>query len=391
MSMKENQEEYIYRVLQGECTGEEKEELERWLDESGEHRRVYDDVRAIARAGDLLRERERLNKGRAWASIRERLPARVVSRRLIRHAVSICLPFLLATGYLLLSPEAPRPAGNDANDFIEPGTTRATLYLSDGQRVELQAFRGERVPDPRAAREIAFEESTNVLNYHDPALADAPGSGSRHKIIVPRGGEYPLILPDGTRVWLNAGTEMEFPLAFGESREVRLSGEAFFEVKKENERPFIVHAGDARVEVTGTSFNLSCYPDDAAITATVETGSVSFVADHRAERLEAGARATYDPVGRALVVEEGVDLKYHSSWRRGQFYFYNTPLREITEKLGRWYDVQFEFADPSLEALCFSGAALRAKPIEFILGLLERTRSLQFTVLHSRLIRVEQK
>jgi ferric-dicitrate binding protein FerR (iron transport regulator) len=147
---------------------------------------------------------------------------------------------------------------------------------------------------------------------------------------------------------------------------------------------------DARVEVTGTSFNLSCYPDDPAVIATLESGSVSFVTDRHAKRLAAGEQARYTPRTGAIAVEQ-VDLNFHSSWRHGRFNFYNTPLREITDKLGRWYDARFEFVDPSLETLCFSGAALRAKPIEFILELLEHTRSLRFTVLPGRVIRVEQK
>jgi ferric-dicitrate binding protein FerR (iron transport regulator) len=189
---------------------------------------------------------------------------------------------------------------------------------------------------------------------------------------------------------LNAETEITFPLAFGPgSREVHLRGEAFFEVKKEPGRPFIVHAREARVEVTGTSFNLACYPGDAVVT-TLETGSVALVAGHRERRLAGGEQATYDPRDGKIAVEK-VDVKYHSSWRHGRFHFYDAPLREIAEKLGRWYDVRFEFADPSLEGLRFSGAALRARPIEFMLELLEHTCSLRFTALPGRVIRVEQE
>ncbi|MDR2414267.1 MAG: FecR domain-containing protein [Odoribacteraceae bacterium] len=389
--MKENQEECIYRFIQDRCTEEEREQLSRWIEESDEHRRVYDDIRIIVDAGGLLQGHERLNKKQAWLRVRRRITGDTVLARALRYAVSICLPFLLVTGYFLLKPDDVPPAETDESTFIEPGTMRATLYLSDGKRVDLQEFRGKSVTDLHAVREVAFEKGTNTLNYHDPLLANTPGSASRHKIIVPRGGEYPLILPDGTKVWLNAETEIEFPLTFGESREVRLSGEAFFEIKKENGRPFIIHARDASVKVTGTSFNLSCYPDDATVTTTIETGSVSFITGRQVKHLKAGERVIYNPVEQTLVIEEEIDLKYHSSWRHGQFYFYNTPLREITDKLGRWYDARFEFADPSLEALCFSGAALRAKPIEFILELLERTYSLRFTILQGRIIRVEQK
>ncbi|MDR2131575.1 MAG: DUF4974 domain-containing protein [Odoribacteraceae bacterium] len=390
--MKENEEECIYRLLQGECTEEEKKRLWQWIDESEAHRQVYDAIKAIVQAGRCLQEREQIDKRRAWSRLRQRRSRNTVAARVGRYAASICLPFLLMAGYFLLQPATPVPLEQFEN-AIEPGSMRAVLYLSDGQRVDLQGYSGEHVTDLHAARAIALEKGTNALNYHDSLLAHAPAnSPARHKILVPRGGEYPLTLPDGTKVWLNAETEIEFPLAFGaSSREVYLSGEAFFEVKKEPGWPFIIHAREASVEVTGTSFNLSCYPADMTITTTIESGSIAFITDHQVKRLKAGERVTYRPGEGTLTVEEGVDVKYHSSWRHGRFYFYNTPLGEIAEKLGRWYDVRFEFADPALETLCFSGAAMRAKPIEFILELLERTRSVQFIVLPGRQIRIEKK
>ncbi|MDR1274271.1 MAG: DUF4974 domain-containing protein [Odoribacteraceae bacterium] len=386
--MKKNYEEYIYRLSRDECTEEEKQELAGWIEESEEHRRVYDEVNSIVRDSPRLRGRERLDKEQAWQRVRRRTKKTSSLMRLARLAVSICLPFLIVVIYLLSRPGAPEPV-NHENLLIEPGTTRATLYLSDGQSVHLGESREAPIVDLRAGSEIAFDEGTNTLNYHDTTRV-ARANPATHKIIVPRGGEYPLTLPDGTKVWLNAETEISFPLAFGPgSREIHLRGEAFFEVKKERGRPFIVHAREARVEVTGTSFNLACYPGEALVT-TLESGSVSFITDHHARRLAEGEQATYNPRTGAIAVEK-IDVKYHSAWHHGRFHFYDTPMREIAEKLGRWYDVRFEFADPSLEELRFSGAALRAKPIEFILELLEHTRSLQFTTLPGRVVRVEQK
>jgi ferric-dicitrate binding protein FerR (iron transport regulator) len=386
--MKKNYEEYLYRLSRDECTEEEKRELACWMEASDEHRRESEVIGSIIRDSPRLRGRERLDKDQAWQRVRRRTKKTSFLMRLARYAASICLPFLIVVIYLLARPGAPGPESHE-NLPVEPGTTRATLYLSDGQSVDLRDSREAPIVDSRAAREIAFDEATNTLNYHDTTRV-AGGNPATHKIIVPRGGEYPLTLPDGTRVWLNAETEITFPLAFGPgSREIRLRGEAFFEVKKERDRPFIVHVREARVEVTGTSFNLACYPDDAVIT-TLESGSVSFITGHHARRLTEGEQATYNPRTGAIAVEK-VDVKYHSSWRHGRFHFYDTPLREIAEKLGRWYDVRFEFADSSLEELRFSGAALRAKPIEFMLELLEHTRSLRFTTLPGRVIRVEQK
>jgi ferric-dicitrate binding protein FerR (iron transport regulator) len=380
--MKENWEECLYRLARGEGTRVEKEELARWLAASDEHRRTFDTITRVVQDARLLRAG--VDKERAWHRVRRRVARRALLARAARVAAAACIPLLVATAWLLLRPAGEPPPPESVT--IQPGTTRATLYLSDGSGVDLQSPRPARVVDPRAARAIPLEGGS--LNYHDTLLAPSPGN--THRIVVPRGGEYVLTLPDGTRAWLNAGTEIEFPLTFGpDSREVRLSGEAFFEVRKDPARPFITRANGARIEVTGTSFNLSCYPDEPATSVTVETGSVAFIAGGRTIPVRAGERGTRDARDGTMAMER-VEVKYHTSWRHGTFYFHDTPLREITAMLGRWYDVTFDFADPSLEELRFSGAASRAREIDFILDLLSRAGSPRFIASRERVIRVER-
>jgi ferric-dicitrate binding protein FerR (iron transport regulator) len=396
--MKEYQEELIARYLAGESTDEERLELERWVEASGENRQVYEEVAAIVRdSRRLLQGLKRVEKQRAWRQVWRRTGGGRFAGRVTRLVASICLPFLMVTGYLVLRQETGSVGDEEALvEAIEPGSTRATLFLSDGQRVELRERHEGSVVDASAEREIAMDTMTNTLNYHESTREVArEAAPAVHRIIVPRGGEYPLTLSDGTRVWLNAETELSFPLAFGPgAREVRLSGEAFLEVAREEGRPFVVWTEGGRVEVTGTTFNVSCYPGTPVVT-TLESGRVAFIPGSDAgsrvgeRRLQPGEQAVFDPDSWQVAVEK-VELKYFTSWRDGRFYFYNSPLREITEKLGRWYDVRFEFEDATLERLCFSGVALRTKPIELILELLEHTCPLHFVVLPGRVIRVEQ-
>ena len=189
-----------------------------------------------------------------------------------------------------------------------------------------------------------------------------------------------LVLSDGTKVWLNSETRLEYPLAFGEySRDVRLSGEAYFEVTKDEARHFNVIMEGATIEVTGTSFNASCYPREGQCRAVLENGKINLRTEHGGVAVDVGECASYDIVSGKVTVE-AVDLKYFTSWRYGTFYFYNTPLSEIVQKLGRWYDVNFKFADESLRDVCFSGAALRSKSIDFMLELLASTQSLNFDI-----------
>ena len=200
-----------------------------------------------------------------------------------------------------------------------------------------------------------------------------------------------IVLSDGTKVWLNSETCLEYPLAFGEhSREVRLSGEAYFEVTKDEARCFNVIMEGATIEVMGTSFNASCYPGEGQCWAVLESGKINLRTDHGVAAVNVGECASYD-IASGKVTVESVDLKYFTSWRYGTFYFYNTPLSEIVQKLGRWYDVHFKFADESLRDVCFSGAALRSKPIDFMLELLASTQSLKFDIQSDGMIMIYKK
>ncbi|MDR1415206.1 MAG: hypothetical protein LBI96_05280, partial [Odoribacteraceae bacterium] len=198
--MKENYEEYILRQLRGECTEEDKEILSRWIGASEDNRREYEETRFIMQESHLLKGLGQMNKKRAWQRVRRRTKRNPLLARVVRYAASICLPFLIVVGYLILRPGAPAPTGAEEQS-IEPGTTKATLFLSDGQRVDLLGRREAPVIDHHAAREIALDEGTNALNYHDTTRVHSAASAAIHKVVVPRGGEYPLTLPDGTKVW----------------------------------------------------------------------------------------------------------------------------------------------------------------------------------------------
>jgi len=150
-------------------------------------------------------------------------------------------------------------------------------------------------------------------------------------------------------------------------------------VTKDEARHFNVIMEGATIEVTGTSFNASCYPGEGQCRAVLESGKINLRTEHGVAAVDVGECASYDIVSGKVTVE-AVDLKYFTSWRYGTFYFYNTPLSEIVQKLGRWYDVNFKFADESLRDVCFSGAALRSKSIDFMLELLASTQSLKFDI-----------
>lgn len=394
--MSENWEEIIWRALRDECSAGELERLQDWCDESPGNERVYEDMKELAEMGAFLKGVDSLHKEQALENVLKRTRRGAVTRfRWLRYAAAILFPLLLVGTLVYLfggkewsGEELPVPVAKQ----ILPGGPKAVLYLSDGRVIDLNRMIDSVIVDGSSGQKIALSKEVNALNYSQVATSGGEASELVYnRIEVPRGGEYMLVLSDGTKVWLNSETRLEYPLVFGEtSRDVRLSGEAYFEVTRDMARRFNVIMEGATIEVTGTSFNASCYPEDGQCGAVLESGKINLLTDHGITAVGVGECASYD-IASGKVRVEPVDLKYFTSWRYGTFYFYNTPLSDIVQKLGRWYDVNFKFADDSLREVRFSGAALRSKSIDFMLELLASTQSLKFDIQGDGTILIHRK
>lgn len=391
--MKENVEQVILDYLRDELTGGEAEELEQWLAELEEHRQVYEAVRKIAADAAFLKGIERVDKARGRQRIQLRMEQRRRRRlrlRWLKVAAAIVLPLLVGVGVYwgMGTVENQREELAMTFEAILPGSSQAILYLADGREVDLNTVSDSVIHDGEADRQIHLKG--NMLDYLNGRKdVDGDKGSVYNRIVVPRGGEYQLMLSDGTRVWLNSESEMRFPVKFaGGLRQVELKGEAYFEVAKASGRRFQVVMDGVTIEVTGTAFNASCYPDEGTCNAVLASGSILLLADGKVQPVKVGENAQYERKDGKITVEM-VNLKYYTSWRLGQFYFHDTSLQSITRQLGRWYDVEFVFADDSLGEVCFSGVALRDKPIGYILKLLESTQFVKFTLLPDGKIRVD--
>ena len=186
-----------------------------------------------------------------------------------------------------------------------------------------------------------------------------------NRLDVPQGAEYHLVLSDGTRVWMNARSRLVYPVAFGDTREVELEGEAYFEVTRDENRPFIVHAGQVAVKVLGTEFNVNTCRKQKVQTVLVK-GSV-----------RPGELA--ETVGTQIRVTQ-VNVRKYTAWREGVFYFEEAELEEIMTELADWYCVQAVFTDQTVRTRKFSGVLERSETIENVLKKIERTTSVHFTI-----------
>lgn len=197
-------------------------------------------------------------------------------------------------------------------------------------------------------------------------------------IHVPFGKDYFLELADGTKVWLNAGSTFKFPDYFTDKgRIVELTGEAFFEVKSDKSNPFLVSAGETEICVTGTRFNVCNYSDETSGSVTLEEGKVSVTIDNTPYNLKQGEQLELTKEDGLVNIRE-VETNLYTSWKDGRYEFRDVDLAELTERLKKWYNVEFVFEKQSLEELRFTGMVKKEYSIDYFFQVLEKTTNIQF-------------
>lgn len=229
-----------------------------------------------------------------------------------------------------------------AKTEILPGRTQAVLTLDNGKQVELGA---DVQSNTKAIAEITDGEAIAFNNLK-----------------TPRGGEFKVTLEDGTEVWLNADSRLRYPETFdGGERRVEVSGEAYFKVAKNAEKPFYVVSGGQEVRVYGTEFNVHAYDDEPTIFTTLVEGSISLrpVGGNKSElMLTPGKQALFNK-GDASATVRKVDTEVVTSWLNGIFVFEDQSLEQIMRTLSRWYDFEYEFADQQVASTVFMGSIPR--------------------------------
>ena len=203
-----------------------------------------------------------------------------------------------------------------------------------------------------------------------------------NKLVTPIGGEYRLTLSDGTKVFLNAASELKYPVEFmGDRRVVDLDGEAYFEVHKDNQRPFVVRTKGAEVCVLGTSFNVNTYGDDGRIYTTLVNGSVRVLSVKNGQEkvLTPGMQGVMNMQTGQLMVRE-VDVESYVAWREGRFVFRTMTLDLIMQQLQRWYDFEVFYQNLELKDYEFRGVIKRDMDLDKVLSVIKATTNVDFEV-----------
>ena len=371
----------IARKVLGILSEEDAGILEAWMEESEKHQKEM--VRVEERLkGDLRRGCE-LNKEEEWKAFQRKLPRKNTVRWWWYSAVAVVVGVCIVVGVLQLQDvKVPVRLVQSVENNVK--AYKARLILDDGRTVNIT---------DTISQIIAVSEDANIitsgsgLEYKTKDSLPVPAQIKYNTLIVPRGGEYKLLLSDGTRVWMNSESKLVYPIRFsGDSREVQMEGEVCFKVAKNERQPFIVKTKGVSVKVLGTFFNVEAYTDEESVTTTLVEGRVC-VSDGKQSHIILPNQQVIAE-GNELTINK-VDATEVVRWIQGVCYFSETSLEDIMNKLARWYDVEVFFANVSAKEAHFSLEIERYDNIATVLSKIEKTGRVKFKI-NGRTIIVEE-
>lgn len=366
----------IQKSLKGKLSESEERQLSGWRKVSDENERAFqrmisEDFYTIGME-KLEMYDSRVAYGRFLQKKYQQRRKRIFLINMARVA-AVALPFVIALVlYVGLNREEEQMVRPSLASNILPGTSKAVLTLANGQMIPLG------------------KEATDSTIITDGTQISASGSGVTYasgvesesvvynKLEIPRGGEFCLTLSDGTRVWLNSETSIQYPVAFGaKERRVFVQGEAYFEVAKDAKKPFTVQFMSSSVTVLGTSFNIRAYPEEKRSQTTLAEGSVRIYSPGSSMLLKPGEQAEVSALSGEMVKQE-VEVKNFTSWKDGRFVFEQQPLEDIMRTLERWYDIRVIFKDEGAKRISLSGNMKRYGDFSQVMKMLQMTGDVRF-------------
>ena len=366
----------LLRYTRGELSKEEEKGIEQVLSEVEGMNTLVGELKDKNRIEHEMHVIARFDTERALGKVKNR---KQVKRRGILPWIAAASVVVIAgvSAWILLSQE-PDVHNLPVAEKFEPGKAVVTLEMASGLKYRLDTLssvvRNNRV-------NVAFDNNDRVLKIKEQdSLADGATKEIGYNTInVPYGGTYTVELCDGTKVYLNSGTTLEFPSRFdGKVRSVILKGEAYFDVAWNVSKPFVVEVDEMKVKVLGTSFNVKSYVDEPGVYTTLVEGSVAILRDGQPEKkIKPGEQAYYNKGVGTLSIAE-VDVNEFTSWKDGLFYFKDIALEEILRIVSRWYDLEVFYMNQGAKSVIYSGKLPMYSSVEDVLRKFEISGDVRF-------------
>ncbi|MGB5988458.1 MAG: FecR family protein [Marinifilaceae bacterium] len=357
-------------------------ELDEWINASSKNKKEYLDIcRSIQESGkapdfysmDMNKEWEEFKKEKYVFN-------KGVKFTILKYAAAIFIPLLIAVISFNGNLDHKQKSKIVQNKEILPGVNQGVLYLANGEKIILK----------NNATDLVISNKSGSIKKVNNTIICRPSLKKKNAILyshieynilkIPQKGEYSIILADGTKVWLNSETEFKFPETFaGDKRDVYLEGEAYFDVAKNKDKPFIIHINDVSVKVLGTSFNIEARKNSRDIKATLVEGSILMRSKNSSLKIKPNQQIVYNKL-KTEMYSQSVNIKRYTSWKDGKFYFENEDLSIILKKMSRWYGVKIVYSDESLKNSKFTMEVKRYENMSRIIKMIEKTEKVRFEI-----------
>jgi len=384
----------ITKFWNGELSPDESDQLKDWIERDKHHQDLWQRVTDPSYLAEHAAFWDEEFPGLGWTRMNDAIQAQGRRKRRLRRRVMAAAAVVLSMvligigGARLLNQKGAfkkdiGETGSLANVHIMPKGKVATLLLANGKTINLNDSVAQALTEYDGTK---VSNQKNGLTYSPVSVRKVHDHALYNMLVTPRGGEYSVRLSDGTLVRLNAASSLRFPTQFkGSERKVYLSGEAYFDVSKDEKHPFVVNADNTNITVLGTRFNVSSYEDDPQQLTTLLSGSVRIDEIEVSERkdhgiiLEPGYEAVLDKVHDGLNVRKA-NLESALAWKNEMFVFNSESLVNLMRKLSRWYDVRIVYDHRVDTMLHYTGRIPRYENITAVLNLLSLTSQVKFSV-----------
>ena len=370
--------------IKGDLNFQETRELENWIAAKPENRALFEQLQDKDYRDQVLAQWQPQTADDSLQRVKQKIANQKKPARWSRWVAAASLLLILATaGYYILVQKQPPPVAvkKVQQPDVAPGRNQATLTLADGRTIVLtRDLNGQ----------LAQQGQTTITANNKDGIVYTNGSTSNTTTIswntlsTARGEQspYPLTLPDGTKVWLNAASTITFPTVFNaNTRTVKITGEVYFEVEHNEKHPFRVEVKDQLIEDIGTTFNINAYDDEPVSKTTLLEGSVrvSAVGNRQSAILKPGEQIS---VSQSSQLSQPIPVQTDEiiAWKEGMFRFNSDDLSSIMRNVSRWYDVEVVFADPAARSLRFGALATRFANVSQLLRMLELTKEVHFKI-----------